>query len=79
MNRNATRNNVNIIEENHTTMKKNPTIHIAAAIAAIYLGLAGTLQAIPPPPTTPDASSTGIVLGAVVSGLVLLKWKLKTH
>jgi hypothetical protein len=58
-------------------MKTKSTILISAAVAAVYLGLAGSVQASPPPPTVPDSGSTGLLLGAVFSGLVLLKWKLK--
>jgi len=57
-------------------MKKNSII-LSAAVAAVYFALAGRLQAIPPPPTVPDSGSTGILLGVVISGLFLLKCKLK--
>jgi hypothetical protein len=59
------------------TMKKNPTILISAAAAAVYLGLAGALQAVPPPPSAPDINSTGILLGAAICGIVFLKRKQK--
>jgi len=60
-------------------MKKHSTILTCAAVAVVYLGMAGSLQAVPPPPPThvPDAGSTVMLLGAVLSGLVVLKWKLK--
>ena len=59
-------------------MKKNSKILIIAAVAAVYLGLAGSLQAVPPfPPNVPDGGSTGLMLGAALGGLGLLKWKLK--
>ena len=59
-------------------MKKYSTILTCAAVAVVYFGMAGSLQAVPPPPThVPDGGSTVMLLGAVLSGLVVLKWKLK--
>ena len=59
-------------------MKKNSLILIRAVVAAVYLSLTGSLQAVPPPPiTVPDSGATGILLGAAICGLVFLKWKLK--
>ena len=58
-------------------MKMNPTILLTAAVVAIYLGLAGTLQAVPPPPNLPDSGSTGILMGAAICGIILLKRKQK--
>jgi hypothetical protein len=61
-------------------MKKNSSIFVTVAIAAIYFGLTGSLQAVPPPPpppNVPDGGSTGLMLGAALSGLGFLKWKLK--
>jgi hypothetical protein len=54
-------------------MKRNLSILII--VAAVYLGLAGNLQAAPPPPNIPDGGSTGLLLGAALGGLGLLKWK----
>lgn len=59
-------------------MKKNSSIINFLAVAAVFLGLAGSLQAVPPPPeSVPDGGSTGLLLGAALSGLAFLKWKLK--
>jgi hypothetical protein len=59
-------------------MKKHSSILISAAVAAIYFGLVGSLQAVPPPPPpVPDGGSTGLMLVAAISGIGFLKWKLK--
>jgi hypothetical protein len=58
-------------------MKKKSSIFICVAVAAIYFGLTGTVQAVPPPPTVPDGGSSGLMLLAAVSGIGFLKWKLK--
>lgn len=60
-------------------MKQNSAVFISVAVAAIFLGLAGNLQAVPPPPSqsVPDAGSTGLMLAAAISGIGFLKWKLK--
>jgi hypothetical protein len=58
-------------------MKKNSSIIITAAVVAIYFGLTGSLQAVPPPPNVPDGGSTGLMLAAAISGIGFLKWKLK--
>ena len=58
-------------------MKKHSSIFISAAVAAIYFGLVGSLQAVPPAPVNvPDAASTGLLLGAALAGIGFLKWKL---
>ena len=60
-------------------MKRHSPVFISVAVAAVFLGMAGNLQAVPPPPpqTVPDAGSTGFMLVAAISGIGFLKWKLK--
>jgi hypothetical protein len=70
-------NKTNKFEESSPTMKMNSPILITAAAFAIYLGLAGSLQAVPPPPSVPDSGSTGILLGATICVLAFLKLKVK--
>ena len=58
-------------------MKMNSSIFIIAAVAAVYFGLTGSLQAVPPPPVNvPDGGSTVFLIGAALSGICFLKWKL---
>lgn len=70
-------NKVNKYEESDTIMKKHSSIFISVAVAVFYFGLAGSLQAVPPPPNVPDGGSTGLMLVAAISGIGFLKWKLK--
>ncbi len=58
-------------------MKKNSSMFISLVFAAVYFGLVGSLQAVPPPPNVADGGSTGLMLAVVISGIGFLKWKLK--
>jgi hypothetical protein len=58
-------------------MKKNSPIFIFAAVAAVYFGLTGSLQAVPPAPVNiPDGGSTVLMIGTALGGICFLKWKL---
>jgi len=69
----------NTFNGTETPMRRNRSVFIVAVVATIYFGVAGNLQAVPPPPppvSVPDGGSTGLLLGVVLGGLGLLKWKL---
>ena len=61
---------------NRARGKPKSAILLWVAVAAIFYGLVGSLQAVPPPPSTvPDSGSTGILLVLTLGGLSWLRAK----